>query len=161
MKVVVLNSGEMATARQIATTRRYVNEVRGIREHHFSADEFGDELMGAVAELAFAKWQNVYPDVGELRAGAADCVLPNGRKVDVKAVPKRTHRLIAPAWKTSDAAHLYVLAYVDGNRVEFIGWAEAGELICDERKTDLGYGPTYVLPQDQLHRFDDATAVTA
>ena len=150
---VQLDPGEMATARVIATLRRYVNEVINSKETHFSPNIFDDEMNGAVAELAFAKHWNVYPDTSSDQwQGSYDCIV-NGQRIDVKAVTKRNHKLIAPIWKTSDSTDVYVLGVVTNNEVDFVGWARADELICDAAITDLGHGPTYVLNQSQLRPF--------
>lgn len=149
---ITLDSGEMATARMEATLRRYINEELGSREKHFSRNAFTDEVNGLVAELAFAKWMNVYPDLGRPRAGSYDCLV-KGKRVDVKAVQKPGDQLIAPSWKKLDCADIYVLGIVTDNEVNFVGWVPAEEFICTERITDLGYGPTYVLPQSGLRQF--------
>ena len=149
---ITLDAGEMAVARDVATMRRYINTLIDSREIHFSRTVFDDEVNGVVAELGFAKWQNVYPDLGQPHAKSYDCVV-RGRRVDVKAVTKRHHQLIAPIWKTDDCVDIYVLGVVEDNGVEFIGWVHSHEFIRDDAVTDIGHGPTYVLPQNQLHPF--------
>jgi hypothetical protein len=153
--IVTLDIGEMATIRVMAAMRRSTNQVTHITDRRISSDhdDFHDEMNGLVAEVAFAKHFNVYPDIGcSPRAGGHDCIV-NGQKVDIKAVTGRNHRLIAAPWKNGQAADLYVLGIVAGNEVDFVGWAWATELICSETITDLGHGPTHALNQSQLHEF--------
>ena len=160
--MVTLNSGEMAAAHLLATMRRCVNQSLRIADRRFSHDAIDIDMTGAVAEIAWAKAWNIYPDLScDPRSGTADCVL-HGRRVDIKATTKRHHQLITHVDKAIDAADVYVLAIVNGSEVDFVGWAAAAELVCEERIADLGHGPTYVLPQDELRRFkcDNAEAAT-
>jgi hypothetical protein len=48
---------------------------------------------------------------------------------------------------------VYVLAYVNGQTVEFVGWAKKEELIKEENIKDLGHGKGYFLCRKKLKPF--------
>lgn len=153
MPVIELDPGQLATARLIAALRELTCDLAGQRDRHFSPNAFADKVNGCAAELAYAKWRNLFPDISFPATPHSADAVDHGTRIDVKAVTRSDHQLIAPIWKTSEDADIYVLGVVCGNRVDFVGWAYATELICEARVTDLGHGPTYVLPQSALHRF--------
>ena len=71
--------------------------------------------------------------------------LPDGRRVDVKWTRHETGSLIRYIHAKGDA-DIYVL--VTGKSLTIRGWAPSKRLLASIR--DLGYGPTYVLHQDEL-----------
>jgi hypothetical protein len=108
------------------------------------------DLTGMVAELAFAKHMNVYPDLTiEPRSGTPDFVI-DGVRYDVKATHRPQGRLLATSDKKPDEVDRYVLAIVRREIVDLVGWATAGELIDPDRRLDIGHGPSYALSQEEL-----------
>lgn len=110
-----------------------------------------------IAEIAWHKHVGTYPDLSiKPRAGSADAVI-NGRRVDIKATHRRDGKLLATTSKSQDDADVFVLAIVNEDIVDFVGWATAGGLLSPETITDLGYGPTHAIPQERLHPFKENT----
>ena len=75
-----------------------------------------------------------------------------GKRYDVKATTYKHGRLLSTL-KINNDVDIYVLAIVDHNQVDFVGFATATELRQDENLTDLGHGQNYSLPQDKLRAF--------
>ena len=50
---------------------------------------------------------------------------------------------------------VYVLAIIDGNTVNFPGYATKKELINPDNVTDLGFGKGYALKQNELRSWKD------
>lgn len=156
---IELDPGEYAIAQVIATMRRSINTVFRVRDQRRDTRRavVDLDLLGAVAEIAFCKWRNVYPDLTILpRHGSADAMI-GGKKVDIKATDRKDGRLLATTGKEIDAADIYVLAIVEGPVVEFVGYALAAELLQDKTLKDLGHGATHAMEQGQLRKFKDAS----
>ena len=116
-------------------------------------EAFDLDFIGAVAEVAFGKWKNIFPDLSiNPRKGSFDALV-SGKRVDIKATRRENGRLLATTGKEQNAADLYVLAVVDGATVDFVGYATATELLSDETLIDLGHGKTHALTQDRLRAF--------
>jgi hypothetical protein len=157
---VTLNSGELATAHLMAIMRRCVNQATRINDKRRAHDAIDIDMTGAIAEIAWAKAWNIYPDLTcAPRAGSADSILA-GKRIDIKATKNPRGQLLAHIEKPIDAADIYVLAIVDNDLVDFVGYATATELINPDTITNLGHGDTYALPQTKLRTFkcDQITA---
>lgn len=155
---IELDPGEYAIAQMVATMRRSINTVFRVRDQRRDTLRAAVDLdlLGAVAEIAFCKWRNVYPDLTILpRHGTADAVI-GGKKVDIKATDRKDGRLLATTGKDPNAADIYVLAIVEGAVVDFVGYALASELLQETTLRDLGHGATHVLDQSQLRKFKNA-----
>ncbi len=158
--LVILDPGEMAVAQILATLRRSVNQAAGVtdrRRDTSAKDALALEVMGCVAEVAFGKAYNCYPDLTVTpRSGGWDAVL-NGKRWDIKATDKPHHRLIASPDKSPGDADRFALAIVTENTVNLVGWAPAGKLLHPSTLTDLGHGLTHVLTQEQLQPFPEVS----
>lgn len=154
---IELDPGEYAIAQIVASMRRSINHVFQVRDQRRDTRRavVDLDLLGAVAEIAFCKWRNVYPDLTILpRHGSADAVI-DGKKIDIKATDRKDGRLLATTGKDLSAADVYVLAIVEGPVVEFIGYALAAELLHASTLLDLGHGKTHALDQSKLRKFKD------
>lgn len=153
--IVELDPGEYAVAHMVATMRRTVNLSAHVRDQRRDSKmaAIDLDLIGAIAEVAWGKWKNCFPDLTiSPRAGSADAVV-GGLRVDIKATTRNDGRLLATTGKKEGAAEVYVLAVVDGARVEFKGYALSEDLLSESTLTDLGHGPTHALPQSELRKF--------
>lgn len=154
--VVTLTEAEVRLADYIGRRRDQVNRAAGVIDRR--RDATGEiDRDGFGAELALARILNVYPDLSlSPRQGGGD-LLWGGVWVDVKQTGREYGRLIATAWKNGEDVPLYALMTGTMPSFTFRGFAPAHALLAADRLTDLGYGPTYVLPQDALIAGDGET----
>jgi hypothetical protein len=140
----------------------------GVKEKKIGKqDPLDAEINGFGAEMALAKFLNVYPDFTLTKEqGAPDLWVSYGEervfRVDVKHTVYGSGKLIAPRWKKPEDTDLYVL--VTGRMPEFtiVGWAWAEELLLEENLRDFGYGDQglcYSMVQSKLHTFDKERTV--
>jgi len=115
-----------------------------------------NHMEGFAGELAFCRLFNLCPDL-EIRARSAklgedfgDCVLHDGRLVDVKTTMLPENKLILPHW-TKPTVDLYALMTGPLPTLTFRGFIAAGELAHESRITDLGHGATFVAKQQELY----------
>lgn len=152
-----LDAGEMAVAQAVAAMRHGINRASSVSNSRVGPQsDYQTDLDGLVAEIAWAKWRNCYPDLSvSPRSGGADALV-SGKRVDIKATRYANGRLLAVPSKHKDDADVYVLAIVNESTVRFPGWAYSDELLSEQNLTDLGHGPTYAMTQDQLRPFKEA-----
>lgn len=119
---IVLGPGELAVASTIAALRQGVNREAGIvNQKAGPQDPMTTELVGLYAELAFAKWANVYPDLTtHLRHGTADAYLGE-RSVDVKGTRNPMGDLYVDM-RQDKTPDIYVLVHVDYATCTLLGW---------------------------------------
>jgi hypothetical protein len=155
---VQLNPYEMLAAKNFANLRMIANRANAVANAKMGPQSDDEtDLIGIIAEIAWAKWKNVYFDVSiSPRAGSYDNVTQNER-VDIKATTRPNGRLLATAKKKHEDVDVFVLGIVQDTSTRFVGWAYRSELICDKNLTNLGYGPTYALDQNSLHSFTTTT----
>ena len=153
-RTIELDASEMAVVQMLAAMRHGMNRSQSVNNSKVGPQsDYQTDLDGLVAEFAFCKWKNVWPDLSiSPRSGGADCVV-DGRTVDVKATRRQDGRLLAVTSKNADEAEIYVLAIVRDNSVTFAGWAFANELLDPQNILNLGHGPTYALDQSRLRVF--------
>lgn len=154
---VALDAGEMAIAHFVATMRRCVNQSVGVRDQRREQQEqaIATDMRGMIAEIAWHKHVGTYPDLSiRPRAGSADAVI-NGKRVDIKSTHRRDGKLLATVSKSKEDVDVFVLAIVNEDTVDFVGWATADELLSPETIIDLGYGPTHAIPQERLRPFKE------
>jgi hypothetical protein len=156
MVTISLDPGELACVRMIAAYRELACAAAKLTDPHFSPDPFGDKVAGVTAEIAYAKWANVFPDLTAPATAHSYDVLHDGVRVDIKAVTHSDHRLIAPRWKQVDSCDLYVLALVCGAEVTLLGWVRSGDFITPANLKNVGHGDCYVMTRDQLRRLDES-----
>lgn len=147
----------MAVAHYLASVRRLQNQSGGIGDQRRDSKmpAIALDVLGTVSELAWFKQRGVFPDMSlKPRRGGPDDVLPDGRTVDIKSTWRSDGQLVAKANSRQQQKHdMFVLAIVQENVVDFVGYATGNELICEETIQSLGHGPSHVLPQERLHRF--------
>ena len=86
------------------------------------------------------------------RSGSADGVTKENNRYDIKSTHYKTGNLLSTL-KVNQDVDVYVLAYVNKNIVDFVGWATKDELIRKENIKSLGHGSGYFLSRHKLHKF--------
>ena len=118
------------------------------------------DIQGFKAEYAFAKKNNLFPDFGlSPRSGSADGITRDNSRYDIKSTKYKTGNLLSTL-KINKDIDIYILAHVDENKINFIGWAKKDELIKKENIKDLGHGSGYFLSRHKLHKFNDGAKNT-
>jgi len=111
------------------------------------------DIQGFKAEYAFAKKFNLFPDFGlSPRSGSYDGKTAKGARYDIKSTNNKNGNLLATLKENSDV-DIYILAYVENNIVEFVGWVNKDELINQNNIKDLGHGKGYFLSRNKLNKF--------
>lgn len=153
MFTVELTDAEVMVAKMLGGLRSIVGRTAGVTDRKV-ADMSGLAIDedGMIAEYAFCKHFNIFPDiVPGPRSGSYDCIY-NGKRVDVKSTRYQSGRLLATL-KDNPDVDVYVLAIVEDNKVSFPGYATKSRLCSDENKVDLGRGVGYALEQSKLSPF--------
>ena len=110
------------------------------------------DVQGIIAEFAFAKQFNVFPDLGlSPRSGSCDGIY-NGFRYDIKATKYKNGRLLCTK-KYNPDVDIYILAIVDGNSIDFVGYAKSEELRNEKNLINLGHGEGYAMNQENLSKF--------
>ena len=112
-------------------------------------DQDGSEadVMGLMAEYAFSKHFNTFPDLGLTpRSGSEDGTY-KGYRYDIKSTKYKNGKLLSTL-KVNDDVDMYVLATVEDSTVTFPGWAFKKDLIKKENIKNLGHGAAKCLGCD-------------
>lgn len=152
--VVYLDDMEVELCKFIGTKRSQIARLNNVKDAKIGSHNGVDaDIQGFKAEYAFAKHFNIFPDFGlSPRSGSADGVTKSGAKYDIKSTKHKNGNLLSTL-KVNPDVDVYVLAYVNDNLVEFIGWARKQELIKEENIKDLGHGSGYFLSRNKLNKF--------
>ena len=117
-----------------------------------SHDGVKADIQGFKAEYAFAKANNLFPDFGlSPRSGSADGVTRDNNRYDIKSTRYKNGNLLSTL-KVNHDVDIYILAYVNNNTVEFVGWASKDDLIRRENIKNLGHGDGYFLSRNKLNK---------
>ena len=150
---IVLQPDEVAVCQMIGRMRSLIARSSGVKDAKMG-DQDGAEadVIGMMAEYAFAKQFNVFPDLGlSPRSGSADGVI-KGKRYDIKATTYKTGKLLC-TMKDNPDVDVYILAIVSGNEIDIAGWEYKENLRKEENLIDLGHGKGYALTQDKLQKF--------
>ena len=110
---------------------------------------------GFMAELAFAKYHNIYPEL-RLLGNGCDGVYKECR-YDIKATHYANGHLVCKK-KTTNDVDIYVMAVVDveTKTVDFTGFARYNQLRQEMYlHKEGGYAEAYWMPQCDLTKFKD------
>jgi len=152
---ITLQPDEVQICQLIGRMRSLIARGNGVRDAKMGSQDGSEaDVMGMMAEWAFAKHMNVFPDLGlSPRSGSPDGVMPSGKRYDVKASTHKTARLLSTL-KVNPDVDVYVLCVVGSPVVDVKGWAWKKDLIKEENKMNLGHGVGYALTQDKLNKFN-------
>jgi hypothetical protein len=154
--VITLTDEEVRIAGWIGHRRTEVARLNGIHRYQTrgngrTAEEI--DVDGFGAELAFCKLVNVYPDLSpQPKSGGADCLVV-GSFVDVKSRRQPFSDLLVVARPGKQTGiDWYALMIVNWPEFRFAGAIPTLDLV-KQPVVDLGYGPTYAVPQTKLGDF--------
>lgn len=139
-------------AHALAVMRQLANRGQGVTNLQMARqDPIQIERDGVLAEMAFGKAYNLWPDLSVApRHGGPDLIGRNGWRIDVKATRRANGRLLVPTYKPAGDVDIYVLAIVTDTEVDLIGYIDAAQAQHPDNLQDLGYGPTYVIAPERL-----------
>jgi hypothetical protein len=152
MNNVILSEEEIKIAKFLGKKRRESARAGFVKDTQIGKQNPIDiDVDGVLAELAFAKCFNLYPDlsVGP-RSGGADFTV-NNKTIDIKATRYVNGKLLATIKKAKDPCDYYVLAVINkDNDVKLCGMAPKERLFLEENIVDLGHGKGYCSSQEKL-----------
>lgn len=153
--LVKMTPSECAIAQMLALMRNATARNNGVTDKQMGKqDPIEIDRDGMLAEMAFGKAFNLYPDLSVFpRKGGADLIGRTGKKIDVKATRYKNGRLAIHIDKSVDEVDIYVLAIVEGNDVDLVGYIDSASAIRQENVRSLGYGNGYIVEQDSLIKF--------
>jgi len=155
--IIRLNRAEQKLAKFLGKERER-NALRNGSQNCRMGPQSDEEidLEGVAAEIAFAKYANVYPDldVDCDEYLTHDAVLHDGKRVDVKSTRYLNGRLIVVPWKDVDAVDAYVLVVGTFPEYRIVGAMEGYRLMRSHRMKDLGHGKVFVATQEELKPID-------
>lgn len=151
--MIKLNKAERKLAYYVARKRYEAARSAGVVNSRMGPQSNEQtDLEGISAEIAFCKAFNIYPDleIDSVSFPNFDCVLSDGRTVDVKATRYESGRLIAAKWKRPQSVDLYALMVGLFPEYRFAGVMESVELINPQRLCQLPKGKAYAASQNEL-----------
>jgi len=153
-----MTPSESAIALTLAVMRNTTARVNGVTDKQMGKqDPIQIDRDGILAEMAFGKQFNLYPDLsGYPRKGGADLITHQGLKIDIKATRYKSGRLLIHIDKDVEEVDIYVLGVVDGDSVDFVGYIKSKEAIQTQNLKDLGHGSGYVIEQTNLKKFKES-----
>ncbi len=151
--MIKLNKAERKLAYYIARKRYESARSAGVVNSRMGPQSNEQtDLEGIAAEVAFCKAFNIYPDleIDSVSFPDFDCVLSDGRSVDVKATRYESGRLIAAKWKKPESVDLYALMVGVFPEYRFAGVMQSIDLINPERLCQMPKGKAYAASQNEL-----------
>lgn len=153
---IELNEVEQRLAEFVAKKRIAANRGSNTPDEQIGTqDKLFIEINGVGGELAACKAANLYPDLTIATTGARpvhDFIL-DGETWDVKTTDREYGRLLVRKSKAEQGklSEYYVLVIGAMPSYRIAGYAHKDEIVEEDNLMDLGYGPTYALPQSKLH----------
>lgn len=156
--IVNMTPSESAIALTLAVMRNTTARQNNVADKQMGKqDPIQIDRDGILAEMAFGKQFNLYPDLSVYpRKGGADLITHNGMKIDVKATRYKSGRLLIHIDKPVEEVDIYVLGIVDGDDVDLVGYIKSAEAIQPQNLNDLGHGSGYVIEQSNLKKFKES-----
>ena len=153
--VVELTPSEILVCECIGRMRSLIARTANVKDQKIGQhDGSNADVMGIKAEYAFAKYFNVFPDLGLTpRSGSYDGVL-NGVPYDIKSTHIRLGHLLATK-KVNPDVKIYVLCIVEGNQVDIKGYISKENFIKPENIKSLNGREGYCVKQSQLKKFKE------
>ena len=156
--IVELTPSEILVCQCIGRMRSLIARSANVKDQKVGEQDGSNaDVQGFMAEYAFAKQFNVFPDIGLTpRSGSCDGKIPlkDSRVVayDIKSTHIRNGRLLATK-KVNPDVDMYVLCIVTDNQVDIKGYVKKESFIKPENLKTIGKVESYCLEQSQLQPF--------
>jgi hypothetical protein len=148
---ITLNDAEQKLATYLAKQRHARARASGKTDRQIGPQSSHDtDLEGIGAEIAFCRLLNIYPDTDVGHTPLADCVLPCGSTVDVKATKHQNGHLLVAKWKDPQGVHAYALMVGAFPAYRIAGMAPSHEVFKPDRLKNFGHGAGYAVGQEEL-----------
>jgi hypothetical protein len=158
MKTVHMTPQERDWAFLMGVQRNAVARSQNINDQQMGKQNPVEiDFDGMLAEMAFCKAWNIYPDFTiHPRQGGVDAITKQGTKVDVKATRVPNGRLLIHRNKKIGEVDRYVLAIIDGDKVNLVGFIDEQSALDSKYLDDLGHGEGFVIPRAALIPFESS-----
>ena len=152
---VELDNGEILMATMLGLLRNSVNRAAGVKDRKKGdLDPSRMDIDGMAAEVAFCKFQNLYPDFSiSPQKLTYDCLTKDGNKVDIKQTHYPDGRLLVNTDKAGAETTHYVLVVGRVPKFRMVGYVEKEDVFVDENLADLHGRKVYAIEQDKLKKF--------
>ena len=159
--IIELTPPEILVCQCIGRMRSLIARSANVKDQKAGEQDGNNaDVMGFMAEYAFAKHFNVFPDIGLTpRSGSCDGKIPlkdfSVVSYDVKATHIRNGRLLATK-KVNPDVDIYILCIVTDNQVDIKGYVKKENFIKSENLKTIGRVEGYCLEQSQLKPFSES-----
>jgi hypothetical protein len=139
---ITLSPRELAMCDMIASMRYW----QGCGTDSTIIDKRKASRLGFTSEYAFSKQFNLHLDIiSNLEKDSFDFISKDGATIDIKSTDRKDGNLVVPKLMHD----VYVLAIVDGNTVDLVGYATK-QMIEEAGRKDLGNGLVWFVNRKQL-----------
>ena len=157
--IVELDSSEILVCECIGRMRSLIARSANVKDQKIgNQNGIESDVMGIKAEYAFAKYFNVFPDLGlSPRSGSCDGKL-KGVAYDIKSTHIKSGHLLATK-KVNPDVDMYVLCVVTQNQVDIKGYIFKKDLIKPENFNYFKNSTekSYFVDQSKLRKFKEKT----
>ncbi|GAI64601.1 unnamed protein product [marine sediment metagenome] len=149
MEIVKLSQPECRIATYIGRLRREISVAYGRKTRRdWTPDGFRNDVEAAAAEMAVAKYLNIYPEWQPTPGAVPRFDLTwNGQRLDVKSTQRQDGNLLIPYLLTH---LLYVLVCGQMPEYRILGKINGFKASSVGRWVTLEHGPCWLVPADRL-----------
>jgi len=160
MFTVILSETECSIAEMIGRRRRQISLAydRTSTRHDFTSDGIKNDIESSAAELAVAKYFNIYPEWSPTHGEVPKFDLTlHGLHLDVKSTDRLDGNLLIPFL---DKSLVYVLVCGSMPKKSLIGCLR-GDLVPERGRwrEDLPHAPCWFVPAEKLNQIKEVAQV--
>ncbi len=146
---IILSKPECRIAAYIGRLRREISLAYGRKtRRNFTDDGLRNDIEAVAAEMAVAKYLNIYPEWSPTRGEVPGFDLSyRGQKLDVKSTQRPDGNLLIPYL---EEYLLYILVCGKMPKYTILGKISGGEVPLIGRWTDMKYRSCWLVPANQL-----------
>lgn len=156
MPEVTLTPDDYSVVLHLSADRMIESLRAGRRDAVWDKDnwihEYHIHILGAVGEIAFAKWIGEYPRFGVKQFSGMDS--DHAGDIEIRHRSSRDYDL--KITDKDDPKRKYVLTRGLPPKIEIAGWSYGGEVMKDEfRANHGGYGECWFVPVEHLRTMEE------